>query len=244
MSKRVGRTNKTDHYRLTHSYWESRAKQYPEEPKRGVVDAVISTLRKAKVSKILDVGSGPAHYAIRFAKTLGCHVLCLDFSKEMVKKARENVGVAGLGDQFDFLEGNLLAVSLPEKEFDAVTFISVLHYLLPADIEVALQKSYRFLKPGGKLVIVEYWVNEDLTEVEQATWLVAEHNRMKRGVQATFLKEDNYIRLLKQAGFQDVAVCYVSEMIYLEKYFRMNPDIQPSGQSKESIRVAVFEATK
>lgn len=243
-SEEAGQRNRDDHYRRAYSYWESRATQYPKEPKQGVIDRVVSILRKVRALRVLDIGSGPAHYAIEFTKALGCQITCLDFSQEMIKRARENVKREGLEEKFTFIEGNVLDASLPVSMFDAVTFISVLHYLLPADIEVALQKSYATLRVSGKIVIVEYWANDRLTAVEEAALQVAERNRAKQGVQAIFLKEDDYRRLLERTGFKEVRVGYVLEKIYLEKYFRMNPEIRSSGNAEESIRVPIFEATK
>jgi len=244
MKREVDEKDRAGHYRRAHYYWESRAMKYPEEPKQGVVDRVLSILRKAKSSKILDIGSGPAHYAIKFAKALASQITCLDFSQEMIRRARKNVEKEGLDVQFSFVEGDVLDADLPPGSFDAVTFISILHYLFPADIETALQKSYATLKVGGKIVIVEYWVNDKLTEVEEVTLQIAEQSRTKQGLEAIFLKEGDYRRLLMRAGFKEVKVFYVLERIYLGKYFEMNPELQSDGNAEESIRVAVFEATK
>jgi ubiquinone/menaquinone biosynthesis C-methylase UbiE len=194
--------------------------------------------------QVLDVGSGPAHYAVRFAKALGCQIVCLDFSEAMLVKARENVEREGLGTNFRFIEGNITYVSLPAESFDAVTVISVLHYLLLAGIRVALKKSYAALKKGGKIVIVEYWANEDLTEVEEFALKVTSRNRARQGVRANFLKEVQYRKLLEDAGFTNVKVSYVSERVYLDKYLGTELKSRPKRKKEESIRVAIIEAKK
>lgn len=229
------------HYRRTHSYWESRAQSYLEESKQIIVDKVISILRKKRVAQVLDVGSGPAHYAVKFAKALGCQITCLDFSETMLAKARENVEREGLGANFRFIEENIAYVILPAESFDAVTVISVLHYLLLAGIRAALRKSYAALKNGGKIIAVEYWANERLTEVEEFALQVASRNRAKQGVRANFLKEVQYRQLLEDAGFTDVRVSYVSERIYLDKYLETDSKSRPR---RKKIRVAIIEATK
>lgn len=244
MNRETDRKDRAGHYRRAHSYWESRAIKYLEEPKQRVVDSILSMLRRAKALRILDIGSGPAHYAIQFAKALGSQITCLDFSREMIKKAHENVESEGLGAQFSFIEDNVVDADLPADFFDAVTFVSVLHYLFAADIEIALRKSYASLEKGGKIIVVEYWANEKLSEVEEATLQIAEKNRARQGVKATFLKEDDYRRLLERVGFRKVKVTYVLESIYLGKYFEMDPELQPGSKDEESIRVAIFEATK
>lgn len=243
MKKEV-ESNKAAHYRRTYSYWESRAPRYLEESKQKILNKVLSILRKMTAVKILDIGSGPAHYAIKIANVLGCQVTCLDFSQEMLVRARENTEKAALGEQFSFVMDNIAHAELPAGSFDAVTIISVLHYLIPNDIEIALQKSYATLKSGGKIIVVEYWANKALTETEEFALRAAERNRAKQGVRTTFLKEDEYKRLLKRAGFKSVKVCYVRERIYLEKYFKMDSAQQPTHGDESSIRVAIFEATK
>src|SRR3989344_3638435 len=95
------------YYRRACSYWESRARKYLEESKRIIVSNVVSILRRKRAVKILDVGSGPAHYAIQLAKALGCQITCLDFSERMLAKARENVAREGLEAKFEFIRNNI-----------------------------------------------------------------------------------------------------------------------------------------
>ena len=238
------KTKAEAHYGQTYSYWESRARRYLEEPKQKVLGKVASILRKKGAAKVLDVGSGPAHYAIRLVRALGCQITCLDFSEKMLTKARENVKKEGLVAAFSFIRGNILNIKLQADSFDAITIISVLHYLLPADIEAALRKSYAALQGGGKIIVVEYWASEKLTETEKFTLQIAEQNRASQGVKATFLKEDDYRHLLENVGFENVRVGYVRERIYLDKYFEMNPEMRSVCEKHGSIRVAIFEATK
>ncbi|HGE69332.1 TPA: class I SAM-dependent methyltransferase [Candidatus Poribacteria bacterium] len=244
LNKEIGVRKKFVYYNRTYSYWESRAQKYLEEPKQKVLNVVTSILRSNEPRKVLDIGSGPAYYAVKLAKNLGCQITCLDFSEEMLKKARDNVNKEGLSKSFDFIRKNIVYATLPIDSFDAVTFISVLHYLLPEDIELSLKKSYTTLKEGGKIIIVEYWANEILTEIEKLTLQIAEQNRVKYGIEANFLKENDYKRLLKIIGFKNIKVNYVREKIYLGKYFEMNPKIQFKCKNEYFIRVAIFEATK
>ena len=215
-----------DYYGRTHCYWEFRAQKYFEEPKQKVLNKVASILRNDVIIKVIDIGSGPAHYAIKLSKNLGCQITCLDFSEEMLEKAHANVTKEGLIERFEFIRANIVYVDLPPDLFDAVTIISVLHYLIPADIEVALKKSYNTLKKGGKIIIVEYWANEKLSDIEKFTLQIADQNRAKQGIEANFLKESTYKHLLQNTGFKNLRVSYVQERIYLDKYFEMNPELK------------------
>ena len=54
-----------------------------------------------------------------------------------------------------FLPGSYPAgVQLADNSFDSILIARVLHFLSPMELEAAIKKSYRLLKPGGKIYVV------------------------------------------------------------------------------------------
>lgn len=239
---------KREFYKKTLSYWKSRANQYLEEIKPGIIQKIISILKRRKVINLLDAGCGPAHYVIKFVKALGCRATCLDFSARMLKQARENIRNRGLIKKFDFTQGNIIDVALPRNKFDAIVAISILHYLRFDDIKNVCRKFYLSLKYGGSLIIVEYWTQDKLTPTEKKVLKIANQSREIKGIQTTFLKDNDYIKLLTEVGFRNVQIHYLKENIYLDKYFNTERKSAKHHRGlrtqKSLIRVTVFEALK
>jgi|CXWL01.1.fsa_nt_gi SAM-dependent methyltransferase len=80
---------------------------------------------------------------------------CLDLSEEMLKSYAPAGAKFVIGDLFD--------VALPEAAFDSMVFTLLLHHLAEGDyanccrrVDVALRLACRWLKPGGRVFIVEY----------------------------------------------------------------------------------------
>ena len=99
-------------------------------------------------TKVLDVGIGTGALAARLV-ALGCRVLGMDLSEEMLARARQNVPEA----QFSQLD--LLGDwgDLETRRFDAVVSAYVLHEF---DLETKLElltRLTRLLELGGKIVI-------------------------------------------------------------------------------------------
>ncbi|MFN3532345.1 MAG: class I SAM-dependent methyltransferase [Candidatus Brocadia sp.] len=76
----AGSSGRNEHYDRTHLFWELRSVEYSAEHKHNIVEKIISVLRSVNAVNVLDVGSGPGHYAVKLASVLGCNVTCLDFS--------------------------------------------------------------------------------------------------------------------------------------------------------------------
>lgn len=101
-------------------------------------------------SSILDIGGGPGHYSIHYAKK-GHPVTLLDLSDENVcfakKKARQyRVRIRAL-------QGNALDLSrFPDESFDTVFLMGPLYHLMNEESRIqALQEAKRVLKTGGYL---------------------------------------------------------------------------------------------
>ncbi len=102
--------------------------------------------------KVVDIGTGTGRLCVPLARR-GHHVTGVDFSEEMLKRARQVVSEAGVADRCTFMPGDLLT-AMPEElkqlgPFDAVAVLGVVDYIADAG---RLLKNAATLSPK-KLVV-------------------------------------------------------------------------------------------
>lgn len=121
--------------------------------------------------RVLEVGSGPGHQTLEFARQ-GCHVVGIELSSACVEIAeqiaRENPFLEGFGS-LSYVCADFLTWEADAGSFDAVCFFGTLMFF--DDLLPVLDKVERLLVPGGVLVVVEpAW--EWMTEAEAAVVLL------------------------------------------------------------------------
>lgn len=100
-----------------------------------------------KGMKVLDVGCGIGGPSRFFADEYGCLVTGIDLTPEFVRTAKLLSELVGLQDRTNFIEGNALALPLPDASFDRVITQHVQMNI--AEKEKFYQEISRVLKPGG-----------------------------------------------------------------------------------------------
>ena len=117
---------------------------------------VMRIVRRAKAHKILDVATGTGDLAIAMAKRVDrTQIMGVDLSEEMLAVAREKVRKQGLEERIMLEKGdaeNLVMVAT--ESVDAVTVAFGVRNF--ENMEQGLRELYRTLKPGGKLVVLEF----------------------------------------------------------------------------------------
>ena len=117
---------------------------------------VMRIVRRAKAHKIMDVATGTGDLAIAMAKRVDrTQILGVDLSEEMLAVARRKVEKQGLEERIMLEKGdaeNLAMVSTESIDAATVAF-GVRNF---ENIERGLSEIYRTLKPGGKLVVLEF----------------------------------------------------------------------------------------
>ena len=106
-------------------------------------------------AKVLDLCTGTAEFALAFSKQLNGkgRVVGVDFSKGMLKLAREKLGKRDPSKKISLLVGNAERLSFQENTFDYVTSGFSMRNLI--DLDQGLREMHRVLKPGGRAVIIE-----------------------------------------------------------------------------------------
>jgi demethylmenaquinone methyltransferase/2-methoxy-6-polyprenyl-1,4-benzoquinol methylase len=104
---------------------------------------------------VLDLGSGGGIDVLLSARRVGPtgKAYGLDVTDEMLALARDNQRSAGLAN-VEFLKGEIEHIPLPDNSVDVIISNCVIN--LSADKDRALAEAYRVLKPGGRLLCLEF----------------------------------------------------------------------------------------
>jgi len=120
----------------------------------------VNELRGQSLDKVLDVATGTADLALAIQKRLHPgHITGIDISEGMLAIGRQKTEKKGLGQQITLQYGDSEAIPFDNHTFDAVTVaFGVRNFGNP---EKGLCEMYRVLKPGGKVVILEFSIPEN-----------------------------------------------------------------------------------
>jgi demethylmenaquinone methyltransferase / 2-methoxy-6-polyprenyl-1,4-benzoquinol methylase len=105
--------------------------------------------------KILDVATGTADVAIMTTGILKADkIIGIDISDGMLEIGRQKVAKAGLENTIELLNGDSETIKFDDNSFDAVTVAFGVRNF--QQLEKGLSEIRRVLKPGGKLVVLEF----------------------------------------------------------------------------------------
>lgn len=209
----------------------SRAMGYAEADLQAVPDGsnlglgcgnpvALASLREGEV--VLDLGCGAGFDCFLASSRVGPtgKVIGVDMTPEMLDRARENARKGGY-ENVEFRLGEIEHLPVADGSVDAVISNCVVN--LSADKPQVFRDVFRVLKPGGRLMVSDIVLLEELppdvkTSVEAYVACVAGAAR-----------KEAYLQAIRDAGLQDVRV--VSEVPY------------PAGEGVRAASIAV-EARK
>ncbi len=139
------------------AYFRRHAAQWDEIRKLHVADTAVEAAIRAALAErpfrsLLDLGTGTGRILELFGPDIE-RGLGLDLSREMLAVARARLERAGLR-HCSVRQSDIYDLAMPADAFDVVVIHQVLHYL--DDGARAIREAARVLRPGGRLLVVDF----------------------------------------------------------------------------------------
>lgn len=150
-------------------------------------------------NSVLDLGSGAGNDCFVARAIVGetGKVTGLDFTEAMINKANTNNAKLGYSN-VEFVQGDIEDMPFTENLFDVIVSNCVLN-LVP-DKEKAFSEMLRVLKPGGHFCVSDVVIKGVLPEKLQ------KDAEMYAGCVSGAIALDNYVDIIKKAGFSNVEI--------------------------------------
>jgi len=106
--------------------------------------------------KVLDIAGGTGDLTKEFAKKVGSagSVVLADINESMLQQGRERLTDLGIVGNVKYVQADAEHLPFPDNYFDCITIAFGLRNV--TDKTAAMRSMYRVLKPGGKLLILEF----------------------------------------------------------------------------------------
>ena len=127
---------------------------------------LVSRLPGGPDATVLDLCTGTAGVAMQTARTHHCRVVGVDLSPKMLGRAQRNLSNTGLAGQVALVMGRAENLAFADNCFDAVCVTFLLRYV--DDAESTMLEIIRVLKPGGRLLSLEFSVPPN--PIARALW--------------------------------------------------------------------------
>ena len=178
----------------------SQLKGYNEDADLGLGCGLPTEFAKIKHGDtVVDLGSGAGNDCFVARSETGAEgkVIGVDMTESMIEQARKNVKKLGF-DNVEFVLGELEDIPLPENTADVVVSNCVFN-LVPDKLK-AFQETLRILKTGGHFSISDVVIRGELPEG------LKNDAEMYAGCVAGALQQEEYLEIIKTAGFKNIEV--------------------------------------
>ncbi len=118
-------------------------------------DAMMDWLAPRSNQQLLDVAGGTGDIAFRFLKRApGAGAVVLDMTESMLTEGRKRAEAEAMAERLDWIVGDAMALPFEDNSFDVYTISFGIRNV--TRIEDALSEAYRVLRPGGRLMVLEF----------------------------------------------------------------------------------------
>lgn len=153
----------------------------------------LSSIKEGNI--VLDLGSGAGFDAFLAAKKVGKtgKVIGIDFSEDMIKKARANA-IKHNYKNVDFKLEDIENLPLEDNSVDIIISNCVIN--LAPNKEKVFSEAFRILKEKGKMFVSDIVLLEDLSEEQKSD------KDLITGCVGGALQRKDYLKKIKDAGFK------------------------------------------
>ena len=118
-------------------------------------DAMMDWLAPRDGQRLLDVAGGTGDIAFRFLRRApGASAVVLDMTESMLAEGRRRAEAAQLAGRLEWIVGDAMALPFEAGSFDVYTISFGIRNV--TRIEDALSEAFRVLRPGGRLMVLEF----------------------------------------------------------------------------------------
>lgn len=183
---------------LHYGYWDDSVKNFHEALIN--INRVLAEIAEIKEGEnILDAGCGVGGSSLWLAKEKNCLVTGISLNETQIKKATALGKTFGVAEKIRFEKKDYTNTGYPGGLFDVVWAIESVCYA--DDKSDFLKEANRILKPGGRLIIADFFKTKDLDAKEDrhvnkwaACWAIND-----------FSTKEEFEDKLKQDRFYDIA---------------------------------------
>lgn len=173
---------------------------------------------------VLDLGSGAGFDVFLAANKVGKngHVIGVDMTEDMIKKARENAKKGGYKN-IEFKLGDIEDLPVDDNSIDVIITNCVIN--LAPDKSKVFKESFRVLKNNGRMYISDIVLLEELSEEQK------NDEDLLTGCVSGALLKDDYIDKIKKIGFK-IEILSEDKNISKKQY---------QGMPVESIKIVAYK---
>lgn len=211
-------------------FWSRTALHYGfwYEDTKTVAEAVLNTnkfvvdaLAIGSGDTVLDAGCGVGGTGIYVAETTGAAVEGITLSEVQLKIARRRASKSPAARLLNFSKQDFIKTNFRANTFSKVFGIESICYAY-RKIDF-LKEAYRIMKPGGKIAVVDFFLNRDNLDAQEMKIYA---NTLRGWALSNLSTAEGFQQLLGQAGFEHIAfhnmldhIRKSSEIIYFQKLF-------------------------